>query len=239
MKKHLKSILIFIIFVLCVISLFLTYHFTWKLPASQEVYSNSKYSVVELKSQTGEDIISYGSAVVIDKDGILVSNAHMVAYKKSGIYQEFESFQIRFCFETEYRKVSLLKYDLTQDISFLKLEDIDNVPFKPIKIKDNKHISSGDKVYAIGNGMNHGVGITQGIVSLPEVNIEYEETIRNVIQCDLIINEGNSGGALLDERGNLIGITTFRLKDNYGNVIYGIAFCIPLNIVMDFYNTID
>lgn len=238
MKKHLKSILVFVSLVFCVISLFLSYHFIWKIPSPQEVYSNSQYSVVELKSQTGEDIISYGSAVFIDKDGTLVSNAHMVAYKRSGIYQEFDSFQIRFCFETEYRNVSLIKYDLSQDISLLKLEDATNVPLKPIKIKENKKISSGDKVYAIGNGMNHGVGITQGIISLPEVNIEYEENIRNVIQCDLIINEGNSGGALLDEKGNLIGITTFRLKDNYGNIIYGIAFCIPLNIVMDFYNTI-
>ncbi len=238
MKKYVKKI-VYVILSLCVISLFLTYHFIWKLPTSQEVYSNSKYSVVELKSQTGEDIISYGSAVFLDKEGTLVSNAHMVAYKKSGIYQEFESFQIRFCFETEYRNVSLLKYDLSQDISFLKLEDINNLPFKPIKIKEHKHISSGDRVYAVGNGMNHGVGITQGIVSLPEVNIEYEENIRSVIQCDLIINEGNSGGALLDEKGNLIGITTFRLKDNYGNIIYGIAFCIPINIVMNLYNTID
>ncbi|UKI50761.1 MAG: S1C family serine protease [Clostridium sp.] len=73
-------------------------------------------------------------------------------------------------------------------------------------------ISSGDKVYAIGNGMNHGIGINEGIISLPQVNIEYENNVRNVIQCDLIINEGNSGGALLDSKGRLIGITTFRLK---------------------------
>lgn len=84
--------------------------------------------------------------------------------------------------------------------------------------------------------MNHGIGITEGVVSLPQINIEYEDTIRNVIQCDLIINEGNSGGALLDERGRLIGITTFRLKDNMGNIIYGVAFCIPINMVIDYLN---
>ena len=238
MKKYVKKI-VYAIFGLCVISLFLAYHFIWKLPTSQEVYSNSKYSVVELKSQTGEDIISYGSAVFIDKKGTLVSNAHMVAYKRSGVYQEFESFQIRFSFETEYRNVSLIKYDLSQDISFLKLDDTGNVPFKPINMKDNKHISSGDRVYAVGNGMNHGIGITQGIISLPQVNIEYEETIRNVIQCDLVINEGNSGGALLDVRGNLIGIITFRLKDNSGNIIYGIAFCIPIDIVKEYQISIE
>lgn len=60
---------------------------------------------------------------------------------------------------------------------------------------------------------------------------------RNVIQCDLIINEGNSGGALLDSKGRLIGITTFRLKDYSGNVIYGIAFCIPIRDVIDYLNS--
>lgn len=239
MKKYFRKIVFGFILALIFVLLFLIYYFVWRIPTSQEIFENSQHSVVELKSQTGEDIISYGSAIFIDKDGTLVSNAHMVAYKRSGIYKEFETFQIRFCFETEYRKVLLIKYDLSQDISLFKLEDIVNVPIKPIKIKENENISSGDRVYAVGNGMNHGVSITQGIVSLPQVNIEYEENIRSVIQCDLIINEGNSGGALLDAKGSLIGITTFRLKDNYGNIIYGIAFCIPINIVMNFYNTIN
>lgn len=130
----------------------------------------------------------------------------------------------------------MIKYDLSQDISILKLDSTWNVNLKGIKIKDSTKISSGDKVYAVGNGMNHGIGITQGLISLPQVNINYEENIRSVIQCDLIINGGNSGGALLDERGKLIGITTFRLKDNLGNIIYGIAFCIPINIVLDYMN---
>lgn len=239
MKKYFRKNVFIFIFALIGVSLFVIYYFVWKIPTAQEVFRKSQYSVVELKSQAGEDIVSYGSAVFINEDGILASNAHMVTYKKSGVYQEFETFLIRFSYEIDYHEVSLIQYDLSKDISILKLKDTTNVSFKAFSIKKQNELRSGDKVYAVGNGMNHGIGITQGVISLPEVNIEYEETIRNVIQCDLIINEGNSGGALLDERGNLIGITTFRLKDNYGNVIYGIAFCIPLNIVMDFYNTID
>lgn len=228
----------FTIVALVIIGIFSTFilcHFyIWKAPSSQKVFSNAQQSVVELKSQTGEDIISYGSAVFVDNSGTLVSNAHMVAYKKSGIYKEFESFEIRFSFETEYREVSLVKYDLNKDISILKLNDITTAKFKSVDLGDSTKLSSGDKVYAIGNGMNHGLGITQGLVSLPQVYIDYEDNIRNVIQCDLVINEGNSGGALLDERGKLIGITTFRLKDYSGNIIYGIAFCIPINVVVEY-----
>ncbi|HKM03904.1 MAG TPA: trypsin-like peptidase domain-containing protein [Lachnospiraceae bacterium] len=233
-KKKITFAIVVLIITCISFSLIICHLYVWKSPSSQKVFINAQQSVVELKSQTGEDIISYGSAVFIDDSGTLVSNAHMVAYKQSGIYKEFESFEIRFSFENDYREVSLQKYDLNKDISILKLNNITDVNFKAIELGDSTKIASGDKVYAIGNGMNHGLGITQGLISLPQVNIDYEDNIRNVIQCDLIINEGNSGGALLDERGKLIGITTFRLKDNNGNIIYGIAFCIPINVVNEY-----
>lgn len=54
---------------------------------------------------------------------------------------------------------------------------------------------------------------------------------------DLIINDGNSGGALLNEYGELIGITTFRIKDSTGNPVYGIAFSVPINVAIAYLNT--
>ena len=233
-----KKILMCIACLLTIVSVFLVlcYIFIWKIPSASEIFKKYQTSIVELKSQTGEELVSYGTAVFIDDDGTLVSNAHLVVYKESGKYKEFENFEIRFSYENEYRNVTLIKYDLNEDISILKLDNLTNVNFKTAKIGNSEKISSGDKVYAVGNGMNHGIGITQGLVSLPQVNIKYDGIIRKVIQCDLIINEGNSGGALLNERGKLIGITTFRLKDNSGNIIYGIAFCIPISCVLNYYN---
>ena len=187
--------------------------FLSKSPTAEDVFKKNQNSVVELKSQTGEFLTSYGSAIFIKDDGTIVSNAHVVTYKQSGVYKEFELYEIRFSFEIDYREVTLIKYDLNRDIAILKINNNEDVKYKTIKYADSSKISSGDKVYAIGNGMNHGIGINEGIISLPQVNIEYENNVRNVIQCDLIINEGNSGGALLDSKGRLIGITTFRLKD--------------------------
>lgn len=69
---------------------------------------------------------------------------------------------------------------------------------------------------------------------IPLLNIEYSGAVRTVIKCDLTIADGNSGGALLDSLGRLVGITTFRTKDRLGNIVYGIAYCIPINIVMRF-----
>ena len=211
--------------------------FLSKSPTAEDVFKKNQNSVVELKSQTGEFLTSYGSAIFIKDDGTIVSNAHVVTYKQSGVYKEFELYEIRFSFEIDYREVTLIKYDLNRDIAILKINNTEDVKYKTIKYADSSKISSGDKVYAIGNGMNHGIGINEGIISLPQVNIEYENNVRNVIQCDLIINEGNSGGALLDSKGRLIGITTFRLKDYSGNIIYGMAFCIPIRDVIYYLNS--
>ncbi len=89
-------------------------------------------------------------------------------------------------------------------------------------------------MFAIGNGSNYGLAITHGIISTPRINIEYEKTIREVIQSDITISAGNSGGALLDGKGNLIGITSFRTKDNQGNVVYGLVYYIPINTVINY-----
>ena len=90
-KKYIYLAVVFLFFV-CV----LCYFMFFKVPSPYQIYTKSQASIVELKSQTGEDIISCGTAIFIDERGILVTNAHLVVYKESGIYKEFESFQIRF-----------------------------------------------------------------------------------------------------------------------------------------------
>lgn len=102
MSKAIKKLMLISLslLILAILTLILCYIFIWKSPSTQEIYKDSQKSVVELKSQTGDDIISYGSAVFIDNNGTLVSNAHIVTYKHSGIYKEYESFEIRLSFET-------------------------------------------------------------------------------------------------------------------------------------------
>lgn len=198
---------------------------------ANKVYNNSIQSIVEVKA-VNEDIgESFGTGEIIKSDGTIITNAHVVTYTRLGITNEFDNYYIRFSSEEDYREVSLIKYDSDLDLAVLKLDD---VKVKVLKTTDSSKINSGDKVYAIGNTSNKGIGISEGIISVPLVNIIYEEKTRAVIQCDLTIAQGNSGGALLNEKGKLIGITTFRTKDNSGNVIYGMVYCIPINIVLDY-----
>jgi S1-C subfamily serine protease len=237
-KRKLLKILIPTAAALLAAVLVLLFFLLLRIPTAQEINRHSLDFTVELKSQTSDSIVTYGSAVLVNNDGYFVSNAHVITYSQAAELREFESYKIRFSFETEYREVALIAYDIGLDIAILKLEILPSFKLTPTRFS-NKKLNAGDKVYAAGNGMNHGVGLTQGCVSLPRVNIEYDDKIRSVIQCDLIINDGNSGGSLLNDKGKLIGITTFRLKDNKGNPIYGMAFCIPTEIVIGYLSSKD
>lgn len=200
---------------------------------SEALFDQTIQSVVELKASTENIGESFGTAVFVCADGTLVTNAHVVTYKQLDEYYEFETIEIRFSYEDIYRPVILVKFDLDLDIAVLKLIDI-NCNFKPIEFADSKECKTGNSVYSVGNLNNVGISMTNGIISNPSINVDYNGKIRNVIQCDLTIADGNSGGALIDENGKLLGITTFRLKDSSGNIIYGICYCVPTNTVVEY-----
>lgn len=201
---------------------------------AQEIYSRSLNSVVEVKAVSENVGESFGTGEIISSDGKIVTNAHVVTYTRAGAVKEFDNYFVRFAFEEEYREVSLEKYQTENDLAVLKFKRDFPSPAKPVKCGESNKVRSGDVVYAVGNASNYGIGVFRGIVSVPYVNIEIDNITRRVIQCDLTIAAGNSGGALLNEHGELVGITTFRTKDNSGNVIYGIVYCIPVNTVLEF-----
>ena len=230
MKKYKVFLVGLFVLNVTLISVILFYLFVFRIDANK-VYNDSIQSIVEVKAVKEDIGESFGTGEIIKSDGTIITNAHVVPYARLGIVNEFDNYYIRFASEEDYREVSLIKYDSDLDLAVLKLDD---VKVKVLKTTDSSKINSGDKVYAIGNTSNKGIGISKGIISVPLVNIIYEEKTRAVIQCDLTIAQGNSGGALLNEKGKLIGITTFRTKDNLGNVIYGIVYCIPINIVLDY-----
>ena len=223
-------------FILSVISIVLVFLLSDNTKSATDIYNECIYNVVEVKAQSEDVGESFGTGEIISSDGKIVTNAHVVTYTRLGVTNEFENYYIRFSFENDYRAVMLEKYDSDLDIAILHLIASSDLLLKPIAIGNSNALKSGEKVYAIGNASNYGIGIFEGIISIPLIKVELDGLTRNVIQCDITIAAGNSGGALLDVNGALIGITTFRTKDNSGNVIYGIVYCIPINIVLEFIN---
>lgn len=191
-----------------------------------QIYKQALNYTVELKCSKSNSDTVYATAVLIDLKGYYVTNAHVVTQSINGNNYDFEIFEIRYYYEKEYQRVTLEKYDTKTDLAILK-----GLPQKK-SFKVNLEYQTADRVYAIGNLNETGIAITSGIISNKEVIIKSKNTIFKVIQTDLTISYGNSGGALVNSKGQLIGIISFRNKDNKGNVIYGLAYCIPINDVM-------
>ena len=239
MEKKKNILLWLVVLVSLILSCFaIVIHFVplKKVISTKDVYNKCIYNVVEVKAESENIGESFGTGEIISSDGKIITNAHVVTYARLGTANEFERYFIRFAFEDDYREVTLEKYNFELDIAVLKIIDLSDLTLNPIKTGNSNCIKSGDKVFAVGNASNYGIGIFEGMVSVPLVNIELDNQTRSVIQCDLTIAPGNSGGALVNENGALIGITTFRTKDTSGNVIYGIVYCIPINTVLEYTN---
>lgn len=204
----------------------------FKNKSANDIYSDNINSIVEVKATTEDVGESFGTGVIYNSQGYLITNAHVISYKSLGENILFETYEIRFPLFEYYQLATFVKVDYELDLAILKIND-ESIKYNPIEFSDSDY-DFGDIVYAIGNTSNYGIGISQGIISVPEVNVKYDDISRLVIQADINIASGNSGGALLNEKGELIGITTFRTKDLLGNVNYGFTYSIPLKVVKEF-----
>lgn len=235
MNKKIKPLHIFIIIAIIFTTFILFYFLLFKTKTTEEIFTDSINSIVELKSSSDYGD-SFGTAVIIDSSGRLITNAHVVTYIHKGELTASDVIKIRFASDNKYYSVKLLKYDTDVDLALLEFNHTpDNIKSMPIGKVNALHY--GDDVYSIGNSMNYGISITKGIISIPHIIIEYEGKKREVIQADITISSGNSGGALLNSHGQLIGITSFRTNDSSGNIVYGLGYSIPINKVQNFLNS--
>ncbi|MEM7254908.1 MAG: Do family serine endopeptidase [Pseudomonadota bacterium] len=166
---------------------------------------------------------SLGSGVVIDaKKGLVVTNHHVIAQAE----------QITVTLRDGRRlSAKLMGSDADTDVALLKVEP-DNLTSIPLA--DSSQLKVGDFVVAIGNPFGLGQTVTSGIVSALGRSGLGIQGFEDFIQTDASINVGNSGGALVNLRGELVGINTAILAPNGGNV--GIGFAIPSNMTMSIVN---
>ena len=136
-----------------------------------------------------------GSGIIISDDGYIITNLHIIDRKKE-INVELEDGQIK--------TANVIGYDQRSDLAVIKISSQE--PLIPIKLANSKSIYVGDEVFAIGNAFGLGKTFTSGIVSA--TGRDYGNPYLELIQTDAAINPGNSGGALLNHRGNLIGMNT-------------------------------
>ena len=167
--------------------------------------------------------VGYGSGVIISKDGYIVTNNHVV--------EDADEITVQLNDEREL-KGRIIGTDPTTDLALLKIEGDD---FPTIPVGDSDALKVGEWVLAVGNPFSLSSTVTAGIISAKARNIGSEAangkaaTIQSFIQTDAAINPGNSGGALVNARGELIGINTMLYSPTGSYSGYG--FAIPSNLM--------
>jgi len=162
---------------------------------------------------------SLGSGVIVDaKRGLVLTNNHVIANALQITVTLSDGRQL---------EAELVGTDPQTDVAVVKIPTEDLVD---IKVADSDELRVGDFVVAIGEPFGLGQTVTSGIVSaLSRSGLGIEE-FENFIQTDASINPGNSGGALVNLRGELVGINTAIFSQSGGNI--GIGFAIPINLAM-------
>lgn len=161
---------------------------------------------------------SLGSGFVISKDGYVVTNNHVI--------DGADEIYVKFSNGREYR-TKLVGTSPEVDIAVLKIDS--NETFKPLEFANSDQVQIGQWSIAFGNPLGLNDSMTVGIVSAAGRSSLGIEEIENFIQTDAAINQGNSGGPLIDITGKVIGVNTAIYSQSGGSV--GIGFAIPANLV--------
>jgi putative serine protease PepD len=168
-----------------------------------------------------------GTGFVVNRDGTLVTNAHVVAAA--------ETAQVSFGDSGRMIDAEVLGTDVSSDLAVLRVDPGSVDRLRPLPLADSDRVRVGDAVVAVGNPFGLDRTATAGIVSAVGREIRAPDgfQIDHVIQTDAPINPGNSGGPLLDARGRVIGVNTQIATGGSGTGNVGIGFAVPSNTVRE------
>ncbi|ETX11777.1 alginate regulatory protein [Marinomonas ushuaiensis DSM 15871] len=184
-------------------------------PSVVNIYSQVKPKKSINGSNTPAHSINLGSGVIATKDGFILTNHHVIQNAQSIIIALNDDRRI---------EAKLIGSDPATDLAVLKI-DLPNLP--NIKIGESNNIFIGDRILAIGNPFGIGQTVTAGIISAKGRNSIGLNTYENFLQTDAAINPGNSGGALVNLKGELIGISSAIYSSTGGS--QGIGFATPID----------
>lgn len=191
---------------------------------------NSMFSMFGRQAQTSTATAT-GSGIIISEDGYILTNNHIVATTSSESYYEVsEATKVTvtlFNDETEY-EAKIVGKDEQTDLAVIKIE---KSGLSKAEFADSDSIKVGEFAMAVGNPLGMQSSVTCGIISAVNREVTDSEGKKfTLIQTDASINSGNSGGALVNSEGKVIGINTLKLS---GTGIEGMGFAIPINSTTD------
>ena len=185
----------------------------------QEIYKKCIGSVVSItaSSQSGK---SSGTGIVLSADGYLITNHHVIENAQVIAVQTSDDRQFQ---------ASIIGSDEASDLAVLKVDATD---LQPAEFGDSGKLAVGDRVVAIGDPLGAQLRgtMTSGIVSAINRDLEVNDRTMTLIQTDAALNNGNSGGPLINCYGQVIGINTMKLRSYYSTTAEGLGFAIPMAV---------
>ena len=198
---------------------------------AQEVYAAVNPSVVMVAVAIDEEKASIGTGVILTEDGYVVTNAHVIAGGLSAWV----------ALDTgEVLDAELVGFDSNEDLALLKLVDGQGLP--AARLGDSDTCVVGDQVYAIGNplGVELRGTLTNGLISAIDRQVTMEGRVMTMLQTTAALNNGNSGGPLINDRGQVIGINTMKMSGGKTATatVEGLGFAVPTRRVVAVINDI-
>lgn len=204
------------------------------IEVSYSVASNSIGSFFGYSQPQTSTATATGSGIIISEDGYIVTNNHVVDSSSSNSYYELSkatSIKIKLNSDTygddATYDATVVGQDSQTDLAVLKIE---KKGLTAAEFADSDQAVVGEFVMAVGSPLGLDTTVTQGIISAVNREVESDGTKYTCIQTDAAINSGNSGGALINSDGKVIGINTLKLS---GTGVEGIGFAIPINSATD------
>ena len=182
----------------------------------------STKSIQSINGWFQQETEGMGSGFIINTDGYILTNYHVIEGAKEVTVTLSDGREV---------KASVVNYDENQDVAMIKINENIEVP-GVVELGDSDALQPGEEVLAIGNPLSKELSstLTKGIVSALNRSVETETGVNtNLIQTDAAINSGNSGGPLINTKGQVVGINTLKASDG----AEGIGFAIPINDVKD------
>jgi S1-C subfamily serine protease len=190
------------------------------------VYKKALSSVVNITSTAVAFDFFYGavpqqgqgSGFILDKQGHILTNNHVI--------DNAQRVEVTLSDKHKY-KATVVGVDKNHDLALLQINNVPNL--QPATLSDSQNLTVGQRVYAIGNPFGLSGTMTRGIISaIRSIRGPQNNPIEDAIQTDAAVNPGNSGGPLLNSKGEVIGITTL-IANNGADQSSGIGFAIPIN----------
>lgn len=231
-KKIILTLLTFVILVLTLSSCAIIN----ESEAGIEVANKNLPSVLELTC-TFQASMSYATGFVIDDSGYVLTNAHVITDSIDNFVYDALEIKGKFYNSTQEYELTIVKYDINKDLALLKFKRND-LTLRAVDVGNSENLSYGATIFALGNAEGSRISMTKGIISVPKITFKDNNTndLNEYIQIDAAVNNGSSGGPILDIKGNVIGIITFKIK-RPGTFVDGIGFAIPSKVFINFMQT--